>query len=164
MQKLRSVNDIRLNTASFLLALTLLVPLGIHAADAPNADTWLTVAGDPQNQDADTVQVKPDTIVAFSELRTMQIRVNRSQPRPSYDGGPYRSYRAIAHIKCQTKDAKFRRLELYAGPLWTGASRTIEYQETKMPLMAFNDMRPNPNGRIIQAACTLQSVKSTLKS
>ena len=52
---------------------------------------WLTLQGDTTDVATDVVQVAPETITVFDNLRTMEIRVSRSAPRAAYDGGQYRS-------------------------------------------------------------------------
>ena len=123
------------------------------------AELWLTLAGDPQNQQADTVQVQPDTLVVFAEFRTIHIRVNRAGARPGYDGQPYRSYNGLVHVNCEAQKARFRKLQLFANPLWAGAERSVEYTDKNMPPMAFVGIQPNPNKRIVQAACSLEAVR-----
>lgn len=108
----------------------------------------------------DTVQVAPETIAVFEDLRTMQIRVSRATSRNAYDGGKYQSYQATAEIHCDTKAAKWKRHEYFTVPLWTGASRRFEHPGPNLPAMSFASMSPNPVQRIVQAACTLQAVKT----
>lgn len=123
------------------------------------AELWLTLAGDPQIPQVDTVQVQPDTLVVFAEFRTIHIRVNRAGTRPGYDGQPYRSYNGLVHVNCDSKKARFRKLQLFADPIWAGAERSVEYTDKNMPPMAFAGMQPNPNTRIVQAACSLEAVR-----
>jgi len=121
---------------------------------------WLTLQGDTTDIATDVVQVAPDTITVFDDLRTMEIRVSRSAPRSAYDGGNYRSFQATAEIHCRDKRAKWKRHEYFLGPLWTGISRKFDQPTDKLPAMLFNSMNPNPVQRIVHAACSLQGVKS----
>jgi hypothetical protein len=121
---------------------------------------WLTVQGDTTDIASDVVQVAPETITVFDSLRTMEIRVSRSEPRNAYDGGKYRSYQATAEINCGEKRAMWKRHEYFSGPLWTGASRKFDQPTDNLPTMLFRSMSPNPVQRIVHAACSLQAVKT----
>jgi len=123
-------------------------------------ESWLTVQGNPTDPAADTVQVAPETIAVFDTLRSVQVRVNRAARRDTYDGGQYQSYRATVEVNCQTKTAQFRRHQYFLVPLWTGESRIVEHQEGNLPPVMFRSLTPNPVQRIVQAACTLQEVKT----
>lgn len=124
------------------------------------ADTWFSISGDPLNAGVDTVQVAPDTVVVFGDLRVMKIRTNRAAMRQGYDGVPFRSYVSTVQIDCESRDARFRKLELFFEASWSGPSRVIDYADREMPKMAFQDMRPNPVERIVQAACEVGKVQS----
>ncbi len=134
--------------------LTLTVPSGAFA------DDWFSITGDPDDAAANTVQVAPDSVVVFANLRFVKVRTNRAAVRQGYDGIPYRSYVSTAQIDCDTHAARFRKLELFEGPLWTGPHRSLEYAEADMPKMNFRDMLPNPTERIVQAACVVGRVQT----
>jgi len=121
---------------------------------------WLTLQGDTTDVATDVVQVAPETITVFDNLRTMEIRVSRSAQRAAYDGGQYRSFMATAEVHCGDKSAVWKRHEYFAGPLWTGPSRKFNHLANKQPAMLFRSMNPNPVHRIVQAACSLESVKN----
>ena len=124
------------------------------------ADIWFSITGDPGDATVDTVQVAPDSVVVFSNLRVMKIRTSRAAPRQGFDGAPYRSYLSAVQIDCDNNEARFRKLELFNGPLWTGPSREVEYADADMPKMGFLDMQPNPAERIVQAACVVGKVQT----
>lgn len=148
----------RASSIGFALAAALLVACA--PAGAAPLTTWFTLLGNPDDARADTVQIEPETVVVFSNLRTMRIRTSRGQERSGYDGRAYRSYVAMVHIDCNDKSARFRQIQLFAGPLWTGNQRIVNYDDAQMPPMAFRDMRPNPAERIVLAACTIDRVQS----
>ena len=121
---------------------------------------WLTMAGDLTTPQVDTVEVSPDSVTVFKNLRVMKIRTNRAANRITYDGLPYRSYHGTVHIDCDAKQARFRQMRYFLGPLWTGEARNVEYPEGDMPPVAFRDLNPNPVARIVQAACAIGTVQS----
>ncbi|MDB5895552.1 MAG: hypothetical protein JWQ88_3083 [Rhodoferax sp.] len=125
-----------------------------------HADDWLTIQGDPTSPTVDTVQVVPDSITVFDDLRTIKIRVSRSASRRAYDGQPYRSYEAVAEIDCEQRLARYRRHTYFVEPLWAGIGRHYTPPEGKLPELAFRSISPNPAQRLIQAACSLHEVKS----
>ncbi|MBP7564539.1 MAG: hypothetical protein KA795_00890 [Burkholderiaceae bacterium] len=122
--------------------------------------TWLTIMGDPSDAASDVVQIEPESVVVFSNLRTIRIRVSRAHPRKGYDERPYRGFIGAVHIDCANATARYRQLQLFSGPLWTGASRVVNYTDAAMPPMAFRDIEPNPTARIVQAACTIDRVQT----
>jgi hypothetical protein len=130
------------------------------AAAPACAESWFSITGDPADPAADTVQVAPDTVVVFTTLRVMKIRANRAVTRAGYDGVPYRSYVSTVQIDCETNEARFRKLELFYGPLWTGPNRVVDYPENEMPKMVFMDLQPNPVERIVQAACVVGKIQT----
>ena len=133
---------------------------GQSPAQPKPAEVWLTITGDSRAAAADTVQFSPESVVVFADLRTMRIRVSRAHDRKGYDDRPYRAYVSTVHIDCMRLTARFRQLQLFAGPLWTGASRVIAYRDADMPPMAFNEIEPNPSARIVQAACSIDRVQA----
>ena len=147
-------NGIRAMQSLALLAALCAVP-------AMSAENWLTVQGDPSVPTIDTVQVQPESVTVFDDLRTMKIRVNRSATRQAYDGEPYRSYEATAEVDCEQRLARYRRHLYFVEPLWTGTGRVYGHPEGQRPLVAFRSMAPNPAQRLVQAACSLHAVKSS---
>lgn len=121
---------------------------------------WLAITGDATDAGVDTVEVSPDSVLVFQQLRVMKIRVNRASERVGFDELPYRSYLATVQVDCSAKKAHFRQLQLFAGPMRTGADRRLAYAEDHMRQMLFRDMEPNPVARIVLAACTIPSVQS----
>lgn len=142
---------VRARVAFFLL-------LAVHGVTF--AETWFSIAGNPLDSAIDTVQAAPDTVVVFGNLRVMKIRTNRAAVRQGYDGLPFRSYLSTVQIDCESRDTRFRKLELFDEALWRGPSRMIDYADREMPKMVFQDMRPNPVARIVQAACEVGKVQS----
>ena len=139
---------------------TLVLLAALCAGRAESADAWLTIQGDPTSTTVDTVQVSPETVTVFDDLRTMKIRVSRAAVRKAYDGEPYASYEAIAEVDCEQRQARYRRHVYFTAPLWTGPGRVYTPPEDRKPQLAFRSMNPNPAHRLIQAACTLHEVKS----
>jgi hypothetical protein len=143
------------NSRKKILAVVLcFVWLSAHAQSE-----WLTVsAGDSNGADIDVVEVDADSISSKSGLRNMDIRVNRSRPRTSWDGVAYRSYTATVAIDCVAKTGRYLSLDFYRLPLWKGTShKTSTYASTEVRPMQFVDISPNPTERIVKAACQLPS-------
>lgn len=115
---------------------------------------WLTVIGDPEVTTVNTIQVDPAPLEVSNEFRTMRIRVSRSLPRTSWDGTPYRSYESIVQFDCSRNKARYMMLTYYADAVWRGdAFKTTDYSTGPARLMEFRDVTPNPNQRILRAAC-----------
>lgn len=125
--------------------------LGAQAAWA--ADPWLTISGDAARPGQDTVQVNPVAVDRSPESRTLDIRVNRAQPRTNWDGVPYRSYTAQVRIRCEDRRGEYLSIRMFAQPLWTGEAQEAVYADVHPPML-FKDIRPNPAERIIRAACS----------
>jgi hypothetical protein len=114
---------------------------------------WFTVAGDPDNEAVNTVQVNPVSVESGPGLRTMKVRVSRSAPRTSWDGVPYRSYVSAVLFDCPKGTARYLTLTFYMQPGWKGEPhRTVDYGDPPR-WMEFRDVTPNPNERIRRAAC-----------
>lgn len=115
--------------------------------------TWFTVAGNPLDPLADTVQVDPRAARSDSDVRTMSVRVSRAGPRKNWDGLPYRSYVSEVAFDCRAGRAEYRRASFYAQPLWQGpVLHEADYQKAPQP-MTFRGMSPNPTQRLVRAAC-----------
>ena len=126
--------------------------LALAAAPALAAPNWFTVAGDPLDPEANTVQVNP--VADGADPRRMQVRVSRALPRISWDGVPYRSYRADVLFNCKKSTARYLSIHYYLEPRWLGTpQRVVDYATGEPRLMEFREMEPNPMARIIAAAC-----------
>jgi len=129
----------------------------LAAAPAWASDEWLTISGDPQRPELDTIQVNPVAVERSASARTLAIRVNRSQLRRNWEGVPYRSYTAQVRIRCDERRGEYLNIRLYLQPLWAGATQEVRYDasgdEERRPPMLFRDAEPNPTERIIRAAC-----------
>lgn len=125
---------------------------GLLAQAAWAADPWLTITGDPLQPGQDTVQVNPVAVERSAESRTLDIRVNRAQPRHNWEGVPYRSYTAQVRIRCDERRGEYLSLRMYVQPLWVGPTQETRYDEPRPPLR-FKDVQPNPTERIVRAAC-----------
>lgn len=134
--------------------------LMLFSLPALGSNQWLTLQGDVDDPNTDSVQVAPETITVSEDLRTMQLRVSRSTLRNALDGGQYRSFQATAEINCADRTAFWRRHDYFMMPGWRGASRRFEHAQGKLPKIAFNSMKPNPVQRIVQAACGLKEIKN----
>ncbi|MES2530245.1 MAG: surface-adhesin E family protein [Pseudomonadota bacterium] len=114
---------------------------------------WFTVAGNPTDAAADTVQVDPVALGVDGPLKTMNLRVNRSTLRTNWEGVPYRSYESEVAFDCRARRADYRIVTYYMAPTWQGAPHlTTNYANDPKPML-FRDMAPNPTSRIIRAAC-----------
>ncbi|SFM87888.1 hypothetical protein SAMN05444747_110110 [Variovorax sp. OV329] len=131
-----------------------LVALGAGPAWAGHGDRdWFTVSGDPTLANGDTVQVDPVATRTEGDMRTMRVRVSRSQERRNWDDVPYRSYEARVAINCRSRRAHYLDAVFYLQPQWEGpAHLSANYQKNPQPML-FKGMNPNPTERIIRAAC-----------
>ncbi|MET0311720.1 MAG: surface-adhesin E family protein [Burkholderiaceae bacterium] len=131
----------------------MVVLLSLGWACASAQPVWLTVAGDPDNENVNTVQVDPVSIEKSPGMRTMTVRVSRATQRTSWDGIPYRSYVSSVLFDCRKFTARYLSLTYHVQPRWQGEPvRTVEYEDPPR-WMEFRDIQPNPNQRIIAAAC-----------
>lgn len=131
--------------------------LAMYGGLALAQTAWFTVAGDPLDKTAETVQVDPNRVAVPSASETgvveMKVRVNRAKPRYDWDGIPYRSYESRVIFDCRSKSANYVYVRYFAEPLWGGKSHhEAEYTDSPRP-MRFRDMSPNPTARIVRAAC-----------
>lgn len=133
--------------------------LSVHAG-ARDASSWLAVY-DAIPPSPETVEIAPDRVAVFNDLRVIVVRTNRAKDRMGYDGALYRSYQARVHVDCTKREGRFNQLTLYRGDRWTGESREATFFGDDMPMLRFAEMNPNPAKRIIEAACTLGKVQST---
>jgi hypothetical protein len=114
---------------------------------------WFTVAGNPLDGTAETVQVDPVALRTDGALKTLSLRVSRAGLRRNWEGVPYRSYESEVAFDCRTGRADYRRVSFYAEPLWQGTPHeTTDYTNDPKPML-FRDMTPNPTRRIVRAAC-----------
>ncbi len=132
--------------------------IGSFAHAQPSAQAqWFTVAGNPADAAADTVQVNPVALGSDGTLKMMNVRVSRSTLRRNWEGVPYRSYEAEVAFDCRAWRADYRVATFYMEPLWQGPPQlTTDYAKDPKP-MRFMDMAPNPTSRIIRAACRLRN-------
>jgi hypothetical protein len=118
-------------------------------------NAWLTVIGDPEDQAVNTIEVNPVAVAAQGQLRTMKIRVSRSEQRVSRDGVAFRSFEAEVVFDCARDRARFISADFYRLPLWQGEShKSLVYPNGSVRPMEFRDIEPNPRNRLIRAACT----------
>ncbi|MES2999460.1 MAG: surface-adhesin E family protein [Pseudomonadota bacterium] len=124
------------------------------SSSAADTRSWLTITGDVGNSSVNTIQVNPAPVEARGQFKTLQVRVSRSVQRTSWDGVPYRSYESTVVFDCSQRTARYERIDYYAQPFWAGKpSRSANYIKGEPRLMQFRDVEPNPNVRIIAAAC-----------
>jgi len=140
------------------LVVVLALGCGVALAQVQPAEQtkteWLTVAGDALNAGVNTIQVDPVLVDSADGQRTMRVRVSRSAQRASWDGIPYRSFDSYVAFDCGNKTARYLSIRFYAQPQWKGEPRKTQSYTTGEPrMMEFRDIQPNPNTRIINAAC-----------
>ena len=120
--------------------------------------TWLTVLGDPLQASINTIQVEPAALEVKGHVRVLKVRVSRSLPRTSWDGVPYQSYESLVAFDCDKRTARYRTIDYFTQPLWAGKPyRTQDYSQGEARWMLFREVEPNPNVRIINAACATAS-------
>jgi hypothetical protein len=130
-----------------LLASLLVVTTRSFAVD------WLTIAGDPTDATADTIQMDPVAGSVDGSLRTMGIRVSRSVERTSAAGSVFRSFEGAVEFDCDKQTARFVSSQFYRDPLWKTPRAFKEFPATEVRPMAFRLFEPNPRERVIRAAC-----------
>lgn len=127
--------------------------LALAAAGVQAQTGWFTVTGNPDDASVDTVQVDPVAIRTAGDLKTMNVRVSRSQPRINWDGVPYRSYESRVVFDCRAGKAGYLYASYYLEPLWQGAPHKLaDYADRPRPML-FRDIEPNPTERIVRGAC-----------
>jgi hypothetical protein len=128
--------------------------LGLPVCVANAQDAWLTLLGDPSQANTNTIQVEPAAIESKGSIRVLKVRVSRALPRTSWDGVPYQSYESFVVFDCEKRTARYRSIDYFAQPLWAGkAYRSVDYTQGEPRWMLFREVEPNPNVRIINAAC-----------
>lgn len=146
----------KFQTSIILLALCLW-----RAAGAQAPSSWLTVTGDPTNPAVNTIEVDPTPVSVNANGRVMGVRVSRSEPRTSWEGAAYQSYKSQVLFDCLHKRAHYMAIDFYLAPLWQGEPyQTSVYGAQAHRSMRFLDVTPNPTARIIRAACESASVMS----
>ena len=134
--------------ASATLAAAAVVTVAFASTD------WLTVLGDPADTAVNTIQVNPQPLEVRGFTRMMQVRVSRSAERTSWDGVPYRSYESVVAFDCQRRVARYQTIRYFKSPAWSGQPyRSVNYQSGEPRLMQFRDVQPNPNQKLVSAAC-----------
>jgi hypothetical protein len=83
----------------------------------------------------------------------LKVRVSRSADRTSWDGVPYRSYESTVLFDCVNRTARSTRITYYTQPAWNGAVKSVNYGPAVPRWMQFREVEPNPNERIVHAAC-----------
>lgn len=115
---------------------------------------WLTIMGDPANAAAETIQVDPAPVSVSGDHRTMRVRVSRSAQRVNAQGIPYRSFESTVEFDCVSNTARYLEMSFYMRPGWTGpVHKKVDYSANLPRWMTFRGIEPNPNRRIIRAAC-----------
>ncbi len=131
------------------------------STDLSGATKWLTITGDSENDQVDTIMVAPTPVEVHGNVRAMSVRVSRAKVRTNPDGIKFRSFEALTEFDCDKRTARYVRTEFYEKPLWNGSPFTkTEYSKNDVRYMAFRDVTPNPNVRIIKAVCSIKNVAS----
>ena len=126
----------------------------LAAPAAFSQGAWFTVLGDPANPAINTIQVDPAPVEVSGNTRKLRVRVNRSADRTSWDGVPYRSYDSTVLFDCVGNTARYVQIQYYKQPVWKGTMyKSVNYNDVVPRWMAFKEVEPNPNERIVQAAC-----------
>jgi hypothetical protein len=152
-----SPSIVKLNGKGMVKHLVLYSLMGL-AGSAMAEASWFTIMGDAANPAVDTIEVDAVPVTTAGHLRTLRVRVSRAQPRQSWDGVPYRSYRSEVVFDCKSRSARYSMLEFFHQPGWAGQPHNKSiYAESAPRWMAFVDVEPNPTERIIRAACQAAS-------
>jgi hypothetical protein len=135
--------------------LTHLVFVAGTALAASVAPEWLTITGDPLNDQVNTIQVDPAPMEMRGAVKVLRVRVSRSATRTSSDGVQYRSFESLVGFDCARRTARYRQIRFFMDATWKGEPyRILEYTDGEPRWMQFREVEPNPNQRIINAACS----------
>ena len=116
--------------------------------------SWLTVLGNAEDPNVDTILIDPTPMEIKGQLRWMQLRLSRARQRTSTDRIVFRSFISVVEFDCEKRSARFTRTQFYNGPLWTSPGRAMDYPPWMVRPMVFREIEPNPRERVIKAACT----------
>lgn len=132
----------------------LLISFGLQAQSA-----WFNILGDPADETVNTIEVDPTPVSISVETRIMRIRVSRSADRVNWDGIPYRSFVSEVIFDCINNTARYAMIDYYSQPAWKGELyKRVVYSQSEPRVMQFRDVEPNPNKKIIRAACQTASI------
>lgn len=147
------------NCHEVFLRLRWLALMGLCGAALSAEAEWFTIAGEPNTEATDTVQVDPVALQTDGDTKTMSVRVSRSGLRHNWEGLPYRSYEARALFDCRAMKADYLYVAYYMQPQWKGQPYLLtDYANNRRPML-FRDMAPNPTARIVRAACRQEGVR-----
>jgi hypothetical protein len=128
---------------------------------AAAGDSWFTFVGDPVDPQADTLQIRADSVAAIPGGRSVEVRANLAREAPASDGQGQRSFTALVVIDCARSTARLQHGTLFSGPLWTGSARALEHREEDMPALVFHiPAGQDPVQRLVLAGCGFASVQS----
>jgi len=120
---------------------------------------WFTIMGDPADETVNTIEVDPTPVSINGGTRIMRIRVSRSADRVNWEGVPYRSYVSEVLFDCTNNTARYILIDFYKQPAWKGEPhKQSVYSQSESHPMQFRDVEPNPDKRIIRAACQTASI------
>lgn len=120
---------------------------------------WFNIMGDPANETVNTIEVDPTPVSISGEKRVMRVRVSRSADRVNSEGIPYRSYVSEVLFDCADHSARYLMIDFFRLPAWKGESHDRSaYPEREPRPMQFGEVEPNPDKRIIRAACQTGSI------
>jgi len=133
----------------------LLISCCLYVGCAVQAETlWFNIMGDPDNDKVDTVEVDPRPVSVQGSTRTMRVRVSRAQERLNWDGLAYRSYTSEVFFDCLSHTTRYLLVNYYTQPAWRGqAYKSVTYSPRDVRTMELRDISPNPQKRIVRAAC-----------
>lgn len=137
------------------IILALAIVAGPARADTP----WLTITGDADDPQVDTIQINPVALSNEGAKRVMEVRVSRGAARVSTDKVQFRSFNSQVEFDCTARTARFVRSQFYAAPLWKEPVQAMVYPSTKVRPMEFRGIEPNPRDRVIHAACAVAGRK-----
>jgi hypothetical protein len=116
-------------------------------------ETWLTLAGDPQEPKGDYIQLDPAALTRENDLRTLPLRVSGGYTRTSQDGIAYRSLTGIAAIDCQKRTARIVRASYYAEPEFKGAPFKTSDAGAQINPVTLRGLDADRTKQLIHAAC-----------
>jgi hypothetical protein len=142
---------------------TLLMVCCLWCCTVAQAGTdWFNVMGDAADESVNTIEVDPTPVSITGATRIMRVRVSRSEDHVNWDGISYRSYVSDVLFDCPHDVARYLSIDYYRLPGWKGEPYLRQvYSQAEPRLMQFRDVEPNPDRRIIRAACHTSNITNT---
>ena len=115
---------------------------------------WLTMAGDPLDAGASTIEIDPTSASPLGDRPMRVLRISYPQEHTSSDGVAFRSYRAQVEFDCTYRNARFVSVDFYEQSIWRGQPhKSIAYGPAPVRPVIFRFFEPSLLEKLVQAAC-----------